>query len=157
MIRRAVLFLALFSSVANAFAISTIAGEEFYGTWSTASSALHPDRQILELSPVGGRWIQRDDLGNDKVLVLDASDISFNDDLLIIDYKKPEEVFRLKLVLVAGKFAIIREFLVRSICTMMKAKVCRYTMDCLCRLKAALIKFRHRPFGHFSPRQAPKK
>ncbi|MEM1155801.1 MAG: hypothetical protein AAGI44_16820 [Pseudomonadota bacterium] len=89
----------IFISAGEAFASTTISGKDFYGTWSTASSVLYPKRQILELAPDGGRWVQKDDQGKDRIYVLKESDISIDNDLLIIDYRSPDEGFRLKLVL----------------------------------------------------------
>lgn len=104
MIKLITLFLTVFISIECAFASTTISGKDFYGIWSTTSSALYPKRQILELSPHGGHWIQKDDQGNDRVYVLKDSDVSIDHDLMIIDYINMEEGFRLKLVL--GGWAI---------------------------------------------------
>jgi len=99
MIKLGTIFLSLIIFSSEVLAGRTISDDGFYGTWSTVSSILRPKRQILELSSLGGRWIQIRDNGEEKILQLKKSDISIKEDLLIVDYKNSSEDLRLKLVL----------------------------------------------------------
>jgi hypothetical protein len=82
----------------------TVEGNEFYDTWATTSSVVNPKRQVIEISPDGGRWIKRDNQGIEEVFILKKCDISIDGDILKVDYKDPKKEFRLKLIL--GGWAI---------------------------------------------------
>lgn len=96
--------LVILACIGQVLASTTVSNEDFYGVWSTSSSTLFPSRQILELSSEGGRWIQKNDLGEDRILLLDKTDISIDSDLLVVRFQKPGNKFGFKLVL--GGWAI---------------------------------------------------
>lgn len=103
MIKISTLLLSLTLISGEISAGKTIVGQEFYGTWSTISSLLRPNRQILELDSSGGRWISIYDDGEERVSILKASNISIQEDLLIVDYINQKKDYRLKLVLAGWK------------------------------------------------------
>ncbi|RRC98052.1 hypothetical protein [Amphritea balenae] len=93
------LFALLFFAVSWAHADGTIKGADFYGTWATTSSIATPKRQVFNISPKGGSWIRIDDQGNEDTVTLNESDISIDDDLLIVDYTDQKAGWRAKYVL----------------------------------------------------------
>jgi len=99
MIKLVTVFLSFIIFSSEVLAGRTVSGEGFYGTWSTVSSILRPKRQVLELSPSGGRWIGMRDNGEENIFQLKKADISIKEVLLIVDYKNSGEDLRLKLVL----------------------------------------------------------